>query len=238
MQSPHWGQDFRSVLYNVDSSVRITIPFLHSVVVSYQHSSNLNLVTCRYGQQCQLCGWFENDRSDRFRRHMWEPGRPFPIIHSARALRVKLKCRTLFGLAVHKTGFRLLFSFHQESALPVLLWKWRWNCSVPHWADFQEHFPCNLEADCVHGEDEQDCPYTNVSRCGAGAISLGESCYFYVISENDVSWQDAMDACQSSNAYLANLNTPKEWDDVMQLLFVRRGAIFLGLRSSDSYLPF
>ncbi|KAK7461632.1 hypothetical protein BaRGS_00038609, partial [Batillaria attramentaria] len=26
-----------------------------------------------------------------------------------------------------------------------------WNCTVPNWADFQQHFPCNLHDNCLNG---------------------------------------------------------------------------------------
>ncbi|PVD34066.1 hypothetical protein C0Q70_05328 [Pomacea canaliculata] len=37
----------------------------------------------------------------------------------------------------------------------------RWNCSVQHWSDYRQHFPCNLVTECVGGEDEAECPYTS-----------------------------------------------------------------------------
>nr|KAG5689452.1 hypothetical protein BaRGS_026013 [Batillaria attramentaria] len=37
-------------------------------------------------------------------------------------------------------GQRYIFSFHNQSALPQRLPDGKWNCSVPHWADFQQHF--------------------------------------------------------------------------------------------------
>nr|KAG5687882.1 hypothetical protein BaRGS_008552 [Batillaria attramentaria] len=44
-------------------------------------------------------------------------------------------------------GFKLTFSFHNQSALPQRLPDGKWNCSVPHWADFQQHFLCTLQYD-------------------------------------------------------------------------------------------
>ena len=145
---------------------------------------------------------------------------------------------SLYHPTIGRVGFRFLFSFHNRSALLSRMSDGRWNCSVLHWADFLEHFPCDLETDCVHGEDELGCLYTNVSRCGAGAISMGESCYFYVISENDVSWNDAMDICKKNDAQLASLNRPREWHDVMVVLGFRAAAVYLGLRSASLSLPY
>ena len=160
------------------------------------------------------------------------------VKESAHKLFVHFHFTTLFHPDSGRVGFRFFFSFHNQSALLPQLPGGQWNCSVPHWEDFQAHFPCNLVAECVGGEDEQDCPYTNVSRCGAGAISLGESCYFYVISEKDVSWNDAMATCEQKDAYLANLNKENEWYDIMDLLTVRAAAVYLGLRSASLHLHY
>nr|KAG5697695.1 hypothetical protein BaRGS_000580 [Batillaria attramentaria] len=73
-------------------------------------------------------------------------------------------------------GFRLRFTFHNYSALPEQLSDRKWNCSVPHWADFKQHIPCNLVPDCVSGEDEEDCPYSS-DACGQGHFSVGGTCY-------------------------------------------------------------
>nr|KAG5697926.1 hypothetical protein BaRGS_026864 [Batillaria attramentaria] len=48
----------------------------------------------------------------------------------------------------------------QRSAIPVRLAGGKWNCSVPYWADFRQHFLCNLNQECAGMEDEADCPYT------------------------------------------------------------------------------
>nr|KAG5685517.1 hypothetical protein BaRGS_024254 [Batillaria attramentaria] len=64
-------------------------------------------------------------------------------------------------------GFKLLFSFHNRSSLPERVPSGKWNCSVPHWTDFQEHFPCDLRADCLDAEDEKVCPYWS-DACGDG----------------------------------------------------------------------
>nr|KAG5698009.1 hypothetical protein BaRGS_005827 [Batillaria attramentaria] len=57
---------------------------------------------------------------------------------------------------VSQSGFRLLFSFHNHTALPEMLPDGKWNCSVPYFADFQQHFrdedfcvfpPCDVIAE-------------------------------------------------------------------------------------------
>nr|KAG5690335.1 hypothetical protein BaRGS_027632 [Batillaria attramentaria] len=37
-----------------------------------------------------------------------------------------------------------------------------WNCSVPYWADFQQHFLCTLVPECAGGEDKIICPWVAV----------------------------------------------------------------------------
>ncbi|KAK7490075.1 hypothetical protein BaRGS_00018775, partial [Batillaria attramentaria] len=114
-------------------------------------------------------------------------------------------------------GFMLVFSFHNLSAMP----QWvegrnRWNCSVPYWSDFRLHFPCNLETDCINGEDERDCPYTN-DTCGEGRITVGARCYLYLPGKT-ISWNEAASECYKRDGYLASLNTDEEYEQVLKVL--------------------
>ena len=61
----------------------------------------------------------------------------------------------------------------QASSKPEQTSNGQWNCSVPHWPDFQRHFRCNLETECASGEDEENCPY---GHCGPGRLSAGKVC--------------------------------------------------------------
>ena len=70
------------------------------------------------------------------------------------------------------------------------------NCSVKHWLDFQQHFPCDLVPQCAGGEDEARCPYTS-DRCGPGNIDVGGRCYNYVMPRVAITWNDASYACSS-----------------------------------------
>nr|KAG5697415.1 hypothetical protein BaRGS_008841 [Batillaria attramentaria] len=51
--------------------------------------------------------------------------------------------------------------------LPPLLPNGKWNCSqaAGNFSEFQQHFPCNLQNDCVGGEDESACPYKTPDCC-------------------------------------------------------------------------
>ena len=103
---------------------------------------------------------------------------------------------------ISSAAFRVLFSFHNASALPEKLGGGGgggrggrggrgWNCSVPHWPDFRLHFPCDLQAQCGGQEDEAECPYTG-QDCGEGEegegegegegrVRVGEKCYAVVV---------------------------------------------------------
>ena len=231
-------------MYNVENAVFITIPSMHAAMISYQYSRHVSPLWSPPFDFAYYHASGLSYRENTTYHLLWSDGARGPrddtfiVKEPADLIRLWFCFTQLFHPDIGRLGFRFFFSFHNRTALPSRLQDGRWNCSVPHWADFQAHFPCDLEADCVRGEDEQDCPYTDVSRCGAGAISLGESCYFYVISKNDVSWNDAMDTCEKLHAHLVNLNTPTEWNDVIQVLLVREAAIYLGLRSASPHLPY
>ena len=236
VQSPYWGLGRNPVL-TVDQWLQVDIPAQHTAVVSRQYSVHVLSLLCQDHNHLHTLSVSVGSASTR--RVVWrncQGEKVFTVTSSS--FWVYFKAKMIFFPRRGNYGFRLLCSFHSQSDLPSQLPDGRWNCSVPDWSHFEQHFPCNLQADCVDGEDELSCPYTHLARCGAGAITLGDSCYYYVISSHRLSWNDAMEACKLKDAYLANLNTPQEWDDVMQLLLVREGGVFVGLRSSDLKVPF
>ena len=119
----------------------------------------------------------------------------------------------------------------------------QWNCSVPHWPEFKRHFPCNLQMDCVEGEDEADCPYVS-PFCPHGYFSVGGGCFRYFDLKSTLTWNQAAQACAESgpSSYLAALNTPGEWLGVLRLLLLRKRAaevemVYIGLRYSGDVLP-
>lgn len=130
------------------------------------------------------------------------------------------------------SGFKLLFSFHNVSALPERLADNRWNCSVPHWSDFRQHFPCNLESDCVGGEDEADCPYTS-DVCGQGFARMGQGCVLFVRTPTPVPWPEADMMCESRDMALISASTPEKWDALYNLLAYRPNEnVLVGLKRS------
>ena len=91
----------------------------------------------------------------------------------------------IISLPRKTTGFKLRFSFHNKSTRPQQAPSGRWNCSVPHWHQFRQHFACDLIPQCSDGRDEAPCPYTS-PYCGVGFIALGESCYQVTINDSSL----------------------------------------------------
>ncbi|XP_076434622.1 uncharacterized protein LOC143274635 [Babylonia areolata] len=163
----------------------------------------------------------------------WHP----PFIMRADIIRVKYTGWT-YSPHYGRLGFRMLYSFHKHSAVLLQQPGHVWNCSVPHWADFQQHFPCNLMADCSGGEDEAVCPYAGKPHCSEGEISVGDTCYEYVIPDEPLTWQEAAEQCRLRDAHLANLVTPSEWNKIMNILqVIDLSDIYIALQSADLSFP-
>ena len=98
--------------------------------------------------------------------------------------------------------------------------------------------------DCAEGEDEQDCPYVSPS-CPHGHFSAGGSCFRYFDLKTTLTWNEAAMACVAEcgpSSYLAALNTPGEWTDVLRLLRLREHIaqvekVYIGLRYAGEVLP-
>lgn len=156
--------------------------------------------------------------------------------HKTVSIIVSIRC--VDGLQIQR-GQRLRFSFHNRTALPQQFPNGSWNCSVPYWPDFKQHFLCNFNTECAGGEDEASCPYTT-ETCGPGLISIGGLCYIYRIPQHKISWMDADRLCRLQGATLALLKSDEEWSRVAHDL--RRGIhprkpLFIGLRTSSRRLP-
>ncbi|KAK7102516.1 hypothetical protein V1264_020722 [Littorina saxatilis] len=138
---------------------------------------------------------------------------------------------------VQYTGFRLLYSFYTIPTMPKRDVNGRWNCSVPDWPEFQQHFPCNLLADCAEAEDEEGCPYTS-PLCDKGHFHWGTSCYRYFRTTAKISWNEASQDCQRHGSHLVSLNDASEWRNVTSLLSQYHvKSIHTGLRSASASLP-
>ncbi|KAK7479399.1 hypothetical protein BaRGS_00029316, partial [Batillaria attramentaria] len=116
------------------------------------------------------------------------------------------------------SGFKFIFSFHNQSALPQRLPDGKWNCSVPHWADFQQHFLCTLYPECAGGEDDVVC-FSRDDSCGQNIFST-QRCFTFVeptdatvqntstaLFNNLLSWQAARYECTSRKMRLPSLES-------------------------------
>ena len=124
-----------------------------------------------------------------------------------------------------------------NSPSPTRLPTGQWNCSIPNWTQYRKHFACNLDPECVAGEDEADCPY---SGCGAGNISVSGSCFFFVQPPKRTStWEDHSRLCQMHGSHLATLGTAQKWKTVSEAFRESRTfrAASVGLKTASSNLP-
>ena len=92
-----------------------------------------------------------------------------------------LSCSDLRGYESPRpaTGHvEIIFSFHNETRVPERASDGTntWNCSVPHWPEFQHHLFCDLIPQCRNGQDEASCPYAS-PECDDGYLHVNGSCY-------------------------------------------------------------
>ncbi|XP_025079765.1 uncharacterized protein LOC112555548 [Pomacea canaliculata] len=135
--------------------------------------------------------------------------------------------------------FKMMFSFHHVSALPVKLSDGRWNCSAVRWEDMQHHFPCNFVSNCVGGEDEAGC-WSGDGTCGAGQVEVDGRCFTFThVVEEDLSWNDANRWCQERKQQLASFSARTVWDFFMEFFnhLTDSSRIFVGVRFAPSSLP-
>ncbi|XP_025079777.1 uncharacterized protein LOC112555558 [Pomacea canaliculata] len=135
--------------------------------------------------------------------------------------------------------FKIMFSFHHVSALPVKLSDGRWNCSAVRWEDMQHHFPCNFTCECVGGEDEAGC-WSGDGTCSAGQIEVDGRCFTFThVVEEDLSWNYANRWCQERKQQLASFSARTVWDFFMEFFnhLTHSSRIFVGLRFAPSSLP-
>jgi hypothetical protein len=127
---------------------------------------------------------------------------------------------TLALIGGSQIKFKMLFSFHAEPDIPVLVTDNLFNCSVNFYPTFQQHLHCNLQRECSDARDETEwCPFSS-SACPDEVASEGK-CYFLVGSqtgtgahEDRFSWNQASLQCRERGARLATITTPQQQEDV------------------------
>ncbi|KAK7502264.1 hypothetical protein BaRGS_00006628, partial [Batillaria attramentaria] len=244
VQTPGWDKKTEYPVL-MDSWVELSVPFGHTIMVS------LAEVQVDLRQSLLYLDVLNCAESERDRIKVYSGGREDKDLLWISCYKYRPPPALLYTDAVHvhffsddvpssgDLGFKLLFSFHNLSAVPEKNeGSNRWNCSVPYWSDFQQHFPCNLETDCIDGEDERDCLYTT-DMCGEGRITMLGRCYLF-LSGLTLTWREANGECYELSGHLVSLNTPDEWDLVMDVLQYRDWDdlhVFIGAHSANPSLP-
>ncbi|XP_025079242.1 uncharacterized protein LOC112555186 [Pomacea canaliculata] len=157
-----------------------------------------------------------------------------PLIYHE-GVRVQYKSFATFD----RPFFRIQFSFHHVSALPVQLSEGRWNCSAVRWEDMQHHFPCNFVSNCVGGEDEAGC-WSGDGTCSPGTLQAGGRCFSLSRTEQQVvSWNLANNWCQQRGSRLPSLTTRHVWDAVVDLCHKidKLHVFYVGARSAPPTIP-
>ena len=242
IQTPGWEAHS---LYpqNMDSVVLVDVPLKHQVMLTILHINltgkrarcDTSRVTLRLykgsireGNKFWQCGQLENF-GYALKRKLLPP-----------ATNVYVQFRS--GNS-QKTGFRLHFSIHNESATLNNVTSVLWNCSVPYFNDFRLHFPCDMVPQCVHREDEVHCPYTT-DTCGPGFVTLGGRCLFYdtVNGPSAASWRQLEFMCEQRGGRLASIRTRQDHQRLIQYLEVRIAVwqffkLVIGLHTASLSLP-
>ncbi|KAK7095837.1 hypothetical protein V1264_005201 [Littorina saxatilis] len=162
----------------------------------------------------------------------------WPAVVRAGSVHVRVCCGHMDNVRASPcdiSWLRFRLTLHQTDTLaPQLLANHQWNCSVPDWSDFQQHFACNMDAECEGGRDESDCLY---NLCGAGDVSSSDTCYFMTWpAQRWMTSDEASDKCQRGGGHLATPTTPVEWRTVTEALRVRKQmvSVFVGLTTATS----
>ena len=103
---------------------------------------------------------------------------------------------------VSPPGFKMLYSYHDYEAVPVNK-SGLFDCSDrAAYAGLRPHVHCNLERECVGGEDEgAHCPFS--SAACKGGVAAGGTCYSYTCGGEHVTWTGARRACRARGMDLA-----------------------------------
>ncbi|KAL8601648.1 hypothetical protein ACOMHN_003914 [Nucella lapillus] len=100
---------------------------------------------------------------------------------------------------------------------------------MPSWPDFKQHFECNLVKECAGGEDESECPY--IGHCGQHRLTIGGRCYQLFTRRKYISWIHAHFSCLSEHGYLASLNSATEWQQVTDVLAMRKSYLHVSFHN-------
>ena len=238
IQTPGWDEHSLHP-QNMDSVVLVDVPPNHLGLLTLLH---LNLTG--YRSRCDTAKVtltvYQGSMSKNSK--FWQCGRSKAILRRdylppGTSFYVQFRCGNS-----QKTGFRLHFSIHEQSA--TLNYAKGFNCSVPYFKDFRLHFPCDMIPQCVDREDEVHCPYTT-DTCGPGFVTLGGRCLFYDNVRDDsfaTSWRKLDFLCGQRGGRLASLRSRQDHQRLIQYLEPRIAIwgfyrIVIGLHTASLSLP-
>ncbi|XP_076462149.1 uncharacterized protein LOC143294656 [Babylonia areolata] len=226
-----------------DQWARLHVPDGHVTMVSFLH---LYLKSFEGGNRDDALSLYVDGETESHLKWTVTHVDQAPVqVVEARNVSFKLKTKKHSSHWFHSShvfGFRVLITFHSQGGeRPVQdASGLAWNCSVPFWPKFKDHLSCNLEEECLNGEDESHCPYVT-DTCGPDRLTIGSNCYLLVRPSpfnSTLSWNQARKQCVGQGGRLASLNTPQEWLDVTAAVQRRRAAkLFVGLHYNRYHLP-
>ncbi|KAK7474673.1 hypothetical protein BaRGS_00034097, partial [Batillaria attramentaria] len=150
VQTPGWSdrQVYPSLM---NSCVDIKAPAGHNIMISFQ-TPDIHEEDCMQLFKSRSCTGQADVSSCNYKNRDYRPK-----LLDTDSISVYFRSEGVYA----QGGFHMFFSFHNMSALPQQLPGGMWNCSVPYWADFQQHFLCTLVPECAGGEDKIICPWSD-----------------------------------------------------------------------------
>ena len=119
-------------------------------------------------------------------------------------------------------SFKIYFSLHPPQALPLKLHSGLFNCSVPHYASFEEHVRCNLKKECEGREDEGGhCPFSSAA-CDGNIAVANVKCYSLHVLRTRVSWLQAKGLCEAKSGQLAIMRSMEEMRVFLEMLDIAK----------------
>ncbi|KAL8560514.1 hypothetical protein ACOMHN_023787 [Nucella lapillus] len=232
--------------YNPESSLFFQLKFYHNLSFSTQNSQHIMIsvphlhITCSFNGMLTLYTESKGRTDKRWGRCGVLP--PLPEVYTdVNHVTVAIKgdnnpveWRRQYDL---DEGFRLLYSLHKKYSAPTKVHDNTWNCSSPHWPDFEFHLRCNLVAECEGTEDEAECHH---EVCGEGGFVVLGRCYLLGQPADKLTYYQARGFCSNEGGYLASFNTNEEMEAVMERVWLRSRSrdVYVGLtftpRSLDS----
>ncbi|KAL8597274.1 hypothetical protein ACOMHN_051585 [Nucella lapillus] len=222
IDTPGWKQG-HNYPDNLDSCVTLHVPHNHVTMVSLV---SLDLQTSRPCNDSLRLYTTGNCSGSPWRTvcRVWD------LVPTVIAETRQLSFRFYSNEDRSKTGFRVLYSVHDHSQQPTQLPNGKWNCSVPFYPSFQQHFACSAENQCSEEKYREPCPVSAV--CGPQQLVAGDGCFRLFQPQQSTSWLAASETCGTYGGRLALLNTPQELNNTVRSL-QKAGAsprIFVGLK--------